>query len=485
MRSIFLAIGISLLMTAILMLVPIFVSWIYNEDLGAFLISIIITSISGVILIFFGKAEGLLASQVTVVTVGAWLVVGVFSSLPFYFVGFTYTDAFFEAMSGITTTGSTILSSVEGQTKAVLMWRAMLHGIGGLGIIVCCIVMISVFSSVDNLHLFHSESSEMNSFGSTKKMAHYILYIYLIMLTTCGVLYFIAGMNTFDAICHSLATVSTGGFANYDNSFTHYHSYIIDYIAILFMLMGALPFALYVKLASGDLSIVRDEQVRCFIMIIMVFSIPVFIDAYVTDDLHIEQHNVFNSIRLALFNVVSIATSTGFIEEDYSSWNVGSANLVLFLLVFVGGCIGSTAGGVKVFRIILLFKHSFVTIKHILTPHKVELICINGHVVPKNVLGRAYSFFFIFIVLYFISATLISLSGLGFTASLSAAASAIGNSGPGIGSIVGPYGNYSSLGDINKWLLSILMMIGRLEIFTMMAFITAIFKAKEHLQMSD
>ena len=472
MRAIFMIFGVALLILSILMLIPMIISIIYDESKTIFFISALITLTASISLIFFGKLSKMSSKQIIIVTSTSWLITTIFASLPFYIDDLSYTDAFFEAMSGITTTGSTILTSVESQKKSILIWRALLHGIGGLGIIVISISIFPMFKGADNVLLFHSESSETESFSNTKRISSYVTCTYLILISICCAMYMVAGMDVFDAICHSISTVSTGGFSNYSNSFTHYHSYLIDYIAILFMFLGALPFVLYIKLIRIDLTILYDEQVKWLLIIILLFFIPVLIDAVATKDLHEHNDDFINSIRLALFNTVSIVTTTGFIEENYNTWSVGSANVIMFCLVFIGGCAGSTAGGIKIFRIIILLKHSSHTIKHILSPHKIDIITINGNKLPINSLSRAYSFFFIFIILHLLCAIFLSMSGLDFTTSLSSSAAAITNSGPGIGSNVGPYGNFSSLSDVSKWLLSFLMIVGRLEIFTIMAFIS-------------
>lgn len=478
MRSAFITTGAVLFIMSILMLIPAVVSIIYHENHYTFITSAIITAIVSIFLIVIGKSQRLSSSEVVIITSISWVIATIFSSIPFCMSGLSYADAFFEAMSGITTTGSTILTNVSAQDKSILMWRAVLHGIGGIGVIVSTIAVLPIFKGVNNVQLFHAESSENsgNTLGNINQISLSITLVYLLLILVCGVLYFFAGMGLFDAICHSLSTVSTGGFSNYDISFTHYSEPIISYIAIIFMILGALPFVLLIKLFRGNLSIIKDEQVKFLLISIVIFAIPVAIDA---SDTLSNDNTVFDSIRLALFNITSIITSTGFIDENYNLWGIGVTNVILFFIAFIGGCSGSTAGGIKIFRIIILCKHSFYNIKHILNPYKIETISINGNQLTHGTISYAYSFFFIFINLYLLSAVLLSCLGADFITSLSAASAAITNSGPGLGGVVGPYGNYSSLTDPSKFLLSFMMIVGRLEVFTVMAFIILVLRGKQ------
>ncbi len=476
MRTIMIKIGSALLIITLLMLIPVLTTIIYNEDDFIFLTSAILTLLFSITLLILGKPEKLLPQQVVIITTMSWIMATIFSSLPFYISGFSFTDAFFEAMSGITTTGATILTNIEEQKKSILMWRAILHGIGGIGIMITGIVIMPLFKGINNAKLFHAESSEMSTLGSTKKISTHITLVYLFILLCCITLYKIAGMNFFDAICHGISTVSTGGFANYSDSFTHYTSYFINYIAIIFMISGSIPFLLYIRLIKGDFAILSDEQVRWLFKIILIFSIPVMIDAKATMNLHTTENVLINSFNLALFNTTSLLTSTGFIKGDYTFWNIGVTSVVLFCLAFCGGCSGSTTGGIKIFRIIILIKHSLYSIRQVLSPNKIEVIQINKCKLDMKEINSAYSFFFIFITVHFLSAIPLAFSGLNFTTSISATAAAITNSGPGIGNIIGPYGNYATLTNLSKFILSFLMILGRLEVLTVMAFTILLLK---------
>jgi trk system potassium uptake protein TrkH len=427
----------------------------------------VVTFFAGGLLVLFaydenpgriGVKEGFLLTSV------AWAVIAAFAALPFLGHGLTYTDAYFESMSGLTTTGSTVMSGLENMTRGILLWRALLCGIGGLGIIVTAIIMLP-FLRVGGMQLFQMESSDKSekvlprAFELT--LATAAVFSGFVLL--CAFLYWWFGMKGFDAICHALTSVSTAGFANYDASFSHYEEPAILCTATVFMVLGAMPFVVFIKVMRGDRSALwNDVQVRAFVGFILAISVIMAFWLIFTRNI-----SFLDALALSSFNVTSIITTTGYMSDDYTRWG-NFAIGVFFLLSFVGGCSGSTAGAIKIYRLQIAHMLARSHFLHLISPNRVLTLTYNQRRLPADVPFSVVAFLAIYFAVVGLFAVIYAGLGLDFVTSLSASASALGNIGPGLGSIIGPAGNYQPLPEAAKWALSFQMMLGRLELFTVL-----------------
>ena len=478
-RSILYILGLLLCIESIAMIIPLLVDLIYsNEDWKQFFYSSIITFFIGLVLFFSFKREKIKIDvrQAFVLTLFSWFVIALFGSIPFVYVStsLSYTDAFFESVSGITTTGATVINNLDFLSEGILIWRALLQWFGGIGIIVLAMAILPTLQigGMQLLHMEHDDPYEktlpkINQFV----LELFVLYIFLSIL--CAVLYYLAGMSGFDSIIHAMTTISTGGYSSHDQSFAYFNSRNIEIISIIFMILGSLPFVIYLQFIHGKKSlIVKDEQIKLFFLILILIIILTTVWLVYSKSISLDM-----SVRLAIFNITSILTGTGYTSDNYSTW--GSFGLVIMLIImFIGGCAGSTTGGIKIFRLQLLFRGAKAQIKKLTQPHAVLIMRFNGKTVTENTYNSIMGFFFMYILIFILSSISLSFFNLDFLTSFSAAASAISNVGPGIGSIIGPDGNYSSLNDGAKWILSMTMLIGRLEIFTILVLISFSFWRK-------
>ena len=412
------------------------------------------------------KTSTISVRQAFMVTALAWLVLSAFAALPFYFsdLDISYTDAFFEAMSGITTTGSTIMVALEHAPPGILLWRSLLQWLGGIGIVVMAISVLPILQ-VGGMQLFRMEFADSSEkiFPRVNQITVSISVLYFFLTLTCAGLYFLVGMPWFDAINHAMTTVATGGYSTKDVSIGSFNSAAIDSTATLFMILGSLPFLLFFQMVRGHgRSLFQDDQVKWF------FAILAFFVALVIWLLIVGENWPFwTALRHGMFNVVSVMTGTGYATMDYGTWGA-FAMPIFFLLMFVGGCAGSTTCGIKVFRFQVLFETMRVQIRKLQQPHGVFLPYYNGKPMQESVTESVTSFFFIYISFFGVISLLLGILGLDFITATSAAASAIGNVGPGLGPIIGPAGNFSSLPDMAKWVLAFGMLLGRLEFFTIL-----------------
>ncbi len=465
-KTVFLTLGILQIILGIFMLIPLIVQFVYNEIDSSFLGASIVTIIFGS-LFFLSNLDHdkkLNLQQAFLLTALSWLSIAIFGSLPFVFssVEFSFTNAFFESMSGITTTGSTIISNLESMPKSILLWRALLQWLGGIGIIVMAITLMPIMN-VGGMQLFkisNNDSSE-KILPKSKEIALRLIYIYSALTALCAISYKILGMTVFDSLTHSMTTIATGGFSNYNESIGFFNSYSIEISAMIFIILGSLPFITYIKFLSGNRKIFfSDIQVKTFLKIILA---SVFIlSAY----LIIDNSNQVN-LRSIIFNVISILTGTGYVNAQFDSW--GGFPLILFLgLMFIGGCAGSTTCGIKIFRIQILYSFVSNQLKKIIYPKGIFVLKYNKNPIDNKFIASIISFIYMYLVIFFIISALLSLTGLDFITSISGAATSISNVGPGLGSIIGPNGNFSSLPDISKWILSLGMILGRLELFAIL-----------------
>ncbi len=465
-KTVFFTLGILQIILGIFMLVPIIVQFIYDQIDSSFFGASIVTIIFGTLFFLsnLDHQKKLNLQQAFLLTALSWLSIAVFGSLPFMFsdLEFSITNAFFESMSGITTTGSTIISNLENMPKGILLWRAILQWLGGIGIIVMAITLMPIMN-VGGMQLFkisNNDSSE-KILPKSKEVALRLIYIYSGLTILCATTYLIFGMNIFDSITHSMTTIATGGFSNYNQSIGFFDSLAIETSAMIFIILGSLPFIIYIKFISGNRSIfASDIQVRTFIKIIMVSII--ILSIYIAFD----DSNSLN-FRSISFNVISILTGTGYVNAQFDNW--GGFPLVLFLaLMFIGGCAGSTTCGIKIFRIQILY--SFITnqLKKIIYPKGIFVLKYDKNPIDNKFIASIISFIYMYLVIFFLLSALLSLSGLNFITAISGAATSISNVGPGLGSIIGPNGNFSSLPDVSKWILTLGMILGRLELFAIL-----------------
>ena len=465
-KTVFFTLGILLIILGISMLIPIIAQFFYDELDSSFLGASIITIIFGT-LFFLSNLDHdkkLNLQQAFLLTALSWLSIAIFSSLPFIFSGnsFTITNAFFESMSGITTTGSTIIPDLETIPKGILLWRAILQWLGGIGIIVMAITLMPIMN-VGGMQLFKISSNDSSEkiLPKSKEIALRLIYIYLILTVFCASSYKILGMNIFDSLTHAMTTIATGGFSNYNESIGFFNSVSIEISAMVFIILGSLPFIVYIKFLNGNKKVFfNDTQIKTFIKIILL-SI-VILTIYLVFD----KSNSFN-FRAILFNVISILTGTGYVNAQFDSW--GGFPVILFLLLmFIGGCAGSTTCGVKIFRIQILFSFISNQLKKIIYPKGIFILKYDQNPVDNNFISSVISFIYLYLLIFFIITALLSLTGLDFVTSISGAATSISNVGPGLGSIIGPNGNFSSLPDISKWILTLGMILGRLELFAIL-----------------
>ena len=465
-KTVFFTLGILQIILGVFMFIPIIFQFIYSEVDSSFFGASIVTIIFGT-LFFLSNLDHdkkLTLQQAFLLTALSWLSIAIFSSLPFIFSeeNFSFTNAFFESMSGITTTGSTIISNLNEMPKSILLWRAILQWLGGIGIIIMAITLMPIMN-VGGMQLFkisNNDSSE-KILPKSKEIALRLIYIYLSLTFLCGLTYKIFGMSFFDSLTHSMTTIATGGFSNYNESIGFFNSISIEISAMIFIILGSLPFIAYIKFLSGDKMIfINDIQIKTFLKIIIISII--ILSAYLV----ISGSNDLN-LRSLFFNVISILTGTGYINADFDSW--GSFTLVLFLvLMFIGGCAGSTTCGVKVFRIQILYLFVVNELKKIIYPRGIFVLKYDKNPIDNKFISSVISFIYMYLVIFFVLTALLSLTGLDFITSISGAATSISNVGPGLGSIIGPNGDFSALPDVSKWILTIGMILGRLELFAIL-----------------
>ncbi|MGB3406230.1 MAG: TrkH family potassium uptake protein, partial [Jannaschia sp.] len=410
--------------------------------------------------------------QIFLLTTGVWLALPIFAALPFVLgeTDATYTDAFFEAMSGLTTTGSTILVGIDDLPRGILLWRGLLQWFGGIGVIVVAMVFLPELR-VGGMQIFKSEAFDTMGkvLPRAAEIASRISTVYIAFTVACALSYAAAGMGAFDAVVHAMTTVSTGGFANYDASFGVFQG-AHEYIATVFMLGAALPFVLYVQLLNGYATpILRDSQVRTFLAVVVTLVAATAVTLVLVDDFGFER-----AVREALFNIASILTGTGFASVDYMEW--GAFIITLFFFCgLIGGCAGSTSCSVKIFRYQILFAATRAQIQRIHSPHGIFPTRYAGRTVTDDVMSSVMAFFVLFVVTLGVFAVALAMTGLDFLTAISGAATAVGNIGPGLGPIIGPAGNFAPLNDTAKWLLAAAMLIGRLELVVVYVLFTSRF----------
>ena len=472
-------IGLLLCTLSAFMLIPGFVDYILgDEDWAAFLVSSFITLFVGAGLYLSSREnnpEHLELRQAFLLTNSAWISISLFGSLPFLFsnLNLNFIDAFFESTSGITTTGSTIIPNLEQVSYGILLWRALLQWLGGIGIIVMAVAILPMLS-IGGMQLFKTESYETPDkiIPRAAIFASGISIVYIVLTSTWAFMLWLAGMPIFDSITHAMTTLATGGYSTKSESLGAFNSVNIEMIIVLGMIVGSLPFIHYLSiLKNGWRNLINDQQVKWFLLILF------FLISIVTFNLYINGQNFFSSLRVSIFNVVSIVTGTGFGTDDFSQWG-GFATTLLLILMFMGGCAGSTTCGLRMARIQVLIANAKTQVLKLLTPHAVIIPYYNKKPIPESVTESVMGFFFLYILVFIIISCLLGSLGLDFMTSLSGAASAIGNVGPGLGEMIGPNGTYAEIPNLGKLILCLGMILGRLEIFAILVMFTASFWKK-------
>lgn len=475
LRVISFIIGVFLLILAASMVVPMATLVIMDEKehLSAFIWGCLITAVAGLALLLPGRPQNnhLRPRDLYLLTTSIWVAVCVFAALPMMFLQhLSYTDAFFETMSGITTTGATVLTNLDNSSAGILMWRSLLQWMGGIGFVAMGVAVLPMLR-VGGMRLFQTESSDWGEkvIPRSHIAAKYISVIYLTLTAACTLAYWLAGMGPFDAVNHALSTVSTAGFSTSDSSLGGF-SNASHWVAVVFMLLGALPFVLYVALLRGNpIAMLKDQQVRGFLGAAITICVFTAVWLWLNSD-----YGFLDSLRMASVNIVSVITTTGFSVGDYSQWG-GFAFMLFFYLTFMGGCSGSTTGGLKIFRFQVAFTLLRGGLKQLVHPRAVFKQQYNGRNLDEEIVRSILTFSFFFTITIGILALALTMLGLDPITALTGAATAVCNVGPGLGNIIGPAGNFSSLPDTAKWLLAIGMLLGRLEIITVLVLLTPTF----------
>ena len=467
-KTVFFILGVLQIILGIFMTIPIVVQVVYGEFDSSFVIASIITLVFGILFTLsnFDYAKQINLHQAFLLTSLSWITIAIFGALPLFFskLDLSFTNAFFESMSGITTTGSTIITNLESTPKSILLWRALLQWLGGIGIIVMAITLMPIMN-VGGMLLFKVLNTDSTNeiLPSSKEISIKLILIYIILTLLCGFSYKVFGMNIFDSLTHSMTTIATGGFSNYNDSIGHFDNTKIELTAILFIILGSIPFIAYIKFLSGNKKIfLSDSQIKTFIKLIIFSIIILFCYLLIKDN-----NFSISNVRSVSFNVISILTGTGYVTKEFDQW--GSFPLFYFLiLMFIGGCAGSTTCGVKIFRVQILYRFILNQLKKVIYPRGIFVIKYENNHVNDKFLASIISFIYLYVIIFFILTALLSLTGLDFVTSISGAATSISNVGPGLGSIIGPNGNFYQLPDLSKWILSVGMILGRLELFAIL-----------------
>ena len=476
-RMVFRTMGALLLIESVFMALALGVSLWYGEaDSGVFLLSTIITLLAGVIGLLVGhRAESRMGEREGYVIVAmVWVVFSAFGLLPYYLSGQvpSLTDAWFESMSGFTTTGATIIPNLDVITHGLLFWRSLTQWIGGMGIIVLSIAILPIFG-LNGMQLYAAEVTGLTyeklspRIADTAKM---MWSIYLLLTATEVAALWLCGMDVFDAICHSFSTIATGGFSTHNNSLEFYDSAAIHYTVTFFMFISGINFVLLIYLLRGKArNFFQDEELRWYSVAVLVFAIALTLGLYIARPgwtaLHMER-----AFRDSIFTVISAMTSTGYTISDYMYWPI-VAWVVIFFLMLTGACAGSTAGGIKWVRLSIIMKNGVAEFQRRIHPNAIVPVKLNDKAVPQQTINNIMAFLIFYVFIIVVTVVIFCASGVNFDESIGAAVSAIGNVGISIGQF-GPAGTYAEFPTVAKWVMSFVMLVGRLEIFTVLLLFT-------------
>ena len=468
-----LVIGALLISLAVLMLIPAFGDLVAETgDWAGFVLSSVITGFCGGALILANQTADREVGhrEAFMLTVLSWVAISGFSALPFIFsnVDISFTDCVFEATSGITTTGATVLTNLDRLPHGLLLWRSLLQWIGGVGIIVTAVAVLP-FLRIGGMQLFRTESSDRSEkvLPRPGQIALAVAEVYLLLTLLCALAYAITGLSPFDALNHAMTTVSTAGFSTHDASFGAFTDPSTHWVAILFMALGAFPLVVYIQMLRGSPEALwQDSQVQWLVLFVLGVAAVLWVWLWATGE-----YGGGDAARYALFNVISIATTTGYASTDYQLWGAFPM-MVFFLLMFAGGCTGSTAGGVKIFRYQILWLLVSSQVRRTLYPHLAQSMRYGERIVDQQIVFSVSLFVFLYMASVGVLAMLLAALGLDLMSALTGAASAIGNVGPGLGEVIGPAGNFGSLPDSAKWAIAVGMLAGRLELLTLIVILS-------------
>ncbi len=467
-KTVFFIIGILLVILGIFMLIPYSVQLIYNENDNSFLSSSIITIFIGILTILASlkKEKQLNLRQAFLFSTLAWLSIAIFGSIPFVLssLNLSISEAFFESMSGITTTGSTVILDLDSSPKSILLWRAIMQWLGGIGIIVMATTVLPLLK-VGGMQLFQLDSSGTEKIlPKTVEISVLIIGIYTTLTFSCALVYWVQGMNIFDSIAHSFTTLATGGFSTHNESIGYFKNTGIEFTATIFIILGSIPFIAYLKFIKGNRKIFfKDVQVKGFLYLLIISILIMFLYLFINNN----EYSFVDNLRISSFNVISILSGTGYVTDDFGLW--GEFPLIFFLfLMFIGGCAGSTTCGIKIFRLQILFLFLKNQVKKLIYPNSIFVLNYNKEKIEDSFVNSVVVFIFSYLFIFLIIAILLSITGLDFLSAVSGAATSISNVGPGLGEMIGPNGNFSQVSDYSKWILSFGMLLGRLEIFAVL-----------------
>jgi trk/ktr system potassium uptake protein len=479
LRPIIFVIGVLLLIVAAMLLVPagyiLIVSTATEPNLGAFVTASIAALLAGLPMVLFTRGANfrLMPRQLYLLTVASWVTVGIFCAVPFALsdLKMTVVDSLFETVSGITTTGATVLTGLDRVPTSILLWRALLQWLGGIGIVVM-VVAILPHLRVGGMRLFRSEASDKSEkfTARSSEVAKSIGAVYLGLSLACAFCYWIAGMDGFNAVYHAMTTISTGGYSTSDLSMRQFADADVIWVSSAFMFLAGLPFVLMMQFARGRTrSLIDDQQVRGYTWFVVAAV------ASITSWLAVSYEMPFGeALRIATFSSISIITTTGYVSVDYNLWG-GLAVGAFFFMTFTGACAGSTAGGIKIFRFQIAALMLRNQINAMLHPRGVFPTLYNRKPLSEEIVTSVVAFSFVFSGTVAVMAVALSLTGLDLTTSLSGAATAVANVGPGLGNVIGPTGHFGTLPEAAKWILIVGMLMGRLELLTVMVLFTASF----------
>ena len=450
------------------MMVPYAIQLIFEENSNSFFSSSLITIVIGILTILTSlkKENQLNLQQAFLFSTLAWFSIALFGSLPFLFsnLKLSFSEAFFESMSGITTTGSTVISDLDNSPKSILLWRSIMQWLGGIGIIVMATTVMPLLK-VGGMQVFKTDSSGTEKIlPKTIEVAFTITSIYTILTSACAFSYWLQGMDIFDSVAHSLTTLATGGFSTHNESIGYFNSPGIEFTSTIFIILGSLPFIAYLKFIKGNRKIFfQDVQVKGFLYLLFISILVMFVYLFLNNS----ENSFVDNLRISSFNVISILSGTGYVTDDFGLW--GEFPLIFFLfLMFIGGCAGSTTCGIKIFRLQILFLFIKNQIKKLIYPNSVLIFNYNNQKIEDGFINSVIIFIFSYLFLFLIIAMLLSVTGLDFLSAVSGSATSISNVGPGLGEMIGPNGNFSEVSNVSKWILSFAMLLGRLEIFAVL-----------------
>lgn len=477
---VFYIVGILTFFLGLLMAVPLLCAIYFNDSSVASLIKSMAattTAGAGLYLFFRGQKTEYLSQRegMAIVAIG-WTAVGLFGALPFYWNGVfdVFIDAFFESVSGFTTTGASVMTNIEGVPKGLLLWRSLIQWLGGMGIIVLSVAILP-FLGVGGMQLYKAEvpSPVPDKLKPRISDTAKILWkVYALISLAQLFMLLIGGMEFYDALCHTLTTLPTGGFSIKNLSIAHYDSLYFDGVMMIFMVLAGINFSLHYQfMKGGSLAFWKDSECRFFLAVVLVLSLVVSVDIHGA-----VYRSIGESLRFGSFQVISIVTTTGFATADYNQWPAMS-QLILLFCMFLGASAGSTGGGMKCMRIMICFKYCYKELFNLLHPHAVTTVKIGGKSVSDTVIRSILGFLALYMGLFALCSVLLAGMGVDLVTSLSAVAASIGNIGPGL-NLVGPVGNYAEIPTMGKWLLVWCMLLGRLEIYTIIIFLVPEFWRK-------